>query len=105
MKKFLNRKNIGMALMFSCVLVSALAPEMAFASTVATNQVIGKFENFGTFFRDVISVLGQIYTLWGISEWGLSMHESNGTMGSQSFKRIFGGLVVVLAPQIVSIIA
>ena len=105
MKKYLKRKYIGTGIMLSLTLIIMVAPDVFFASQAAQNQVIGKFETFETLFTDIISVLGQIYTLWGISEWGLSWHESNGTMGSQSFKRIFGGLVVVLSPQILAILA
>ena len=95
--------------MLSCMMLvftfSMVFPDLFWASQAAKNEVIGKFNTFETLFTDIISVLGQIYTLWGISEWGLAWHESNGTMGSQSFKKIFGGLVVVLAPQILAILA
>jgi len=105
MKKYMTKKHMKTFLMFSLIVFTVVCPDVVFASQQAQNQVVGKFETFSTLFTDIISVLGQIYTLWGVSEWGLAWHESNGTMGSQSFKRIFGGLVVVLSPQILSIIA
>lgn len=79
-------------------------PEITWASQTAKAEVIGKFSSFESLLGDVISCVGTIYAMWGISEWGLSMHESNGTMGSQSFKRIAGGIVTMLAPQILLIL-
>ena len=91
--------------MLSLFVITIMNPDMYLASEAAKQQVMGKLTSFSSLFMDMISVLGQIYTLWGIAEWGLAWHESNGTMGGQSFKRIFGGLVVVLAPQILAVIA
>lgn len=85
--------------------MAIFTPELFLASEQAKAEFIGKFETFETLFIDLISILGTIYTLWCISEWGLAWHESNGTIGGQSFKRIFGGLVVVLSPQILAILA
>lgn len=104
MKKYITKKNIQIVLTLCLLFLMSGSPDTFWADT-AQNQVVGKFQTFSTLFTDIISVLGEIYTLWGVSEWGLAWHESNGTMGSQSFKRIFGGLVVVLSPQILSILA
>ncbi len=104
------------AFMLSFFMLSTAVPETVLASSgrsqsqsyddreTSTDAVTAKFETFETLVTDLISVLGTIYTLWGISEWGLAWHESNGTMGGQSFKRIFGGLVVVLSPQILAVL-
>lgn len=105
MKRILKSKHMYGVFMLSLVLIAVVCPDVFLASEAARNEVMGKFNTFESLFTDIISVLGQIYTLWGIGEWGLSWHESNGTMGGQSFKRIFGGLVVVLAPQILAILA
>lgn len=104
--KKLNKEQVFMAacLMLS-VVVSVFAPDVFFASSSAKAEFMGKFESFETLFTDLVSILGTIYTLWAIAEWGLAWHESNGTMGGQSFKRIMGGLVVILAPQILAILA
>ena len=105
MIKNLNMKKYMMtAVVLSFYMLICLCPEVAYASEAARAEVMGKFNSFESLLADLISTLGTIYTLWGISEWGLSWHESNGTMGGQSFKRIFGGLVVILSPQILLII-
>lgn len=90
--------------MFAFLMVMVFCPEITWASQGARAEVIGKFNSFESLLGDVISCVGTIYAMWGISEWGLSMHESNGTMGSQSFKRIAGGIVTMLAPQILLIL-
>lgn len=48
----------------------------------------------------IISSIGLIITLWGISEFGISFQGSDGTMQAHSFKRIAGGLIMVAAPQL-----
>lgn len=93
--------NLKTAMVLSFILLFA-TPGFFYAGTA---QFLQTFNTFETLFTDLISILGTIYTLWCIAEWGLAWHESNGTMGGQSFKRIFGGLVVILAPQILAILA
>lgn len=93
------------AIMLSFLLLIILSPETMLASNNAKAEFMSTFASFESLFTDLISTLGTIYTLWCVSEWGLAWHESNGTMGGQSFKRIFGGLVVVLSPQILAILA
>lgn len=93
------------ALVLSFVLL-IFKPEFFIAGDA--NQAAKNFQNqlngVYTLFADVISTIGSVITLWGIGEWGLSMNEGNGTMGSQAFKRIFGGVVTTLAPQVVTIL-
>lgn len=52
----------------------------------------------------VISSIGLIIALWGISEFGISFQGSDGTMQAYSFKRIAGGLVMVFAPQLLPLL-
>ena len=51
----------------------------------------------------IISAIGFIITLWGVGEWGISMQSQDGIMQAHAFKRIGGGLVMILAPQILSL--
>lgn len=99
------RKVLKTAAMLSFFVLAIVNPEIMLANEQAKAEFMEKFISFETLFTDLISTLGTIYTLWCISEWGLAWHESNGTMGGQSFKRIFGGLVVILSPQILAILA
>ena len=103
-KKLIMYRRFLTACMLSFFVCVLICPEVILASEAAKQEVMGKFYTFETFLADIISTLGSIYTLWGISEWGFAWHESNGTMGGQSFKRIFGGVVVTMSPQILLII-
>lgn len=106
MKKKVNIKEVcKTAVLLSFFVLACSNPEVMLAAQAAQEAFTAKFTSFKTLFTDMISTLGTIYTLWCISEWGLAWHESNGTMGGQSFKRIFGGLVVILSPQILTILS
>lgn len=104
-RKFNTKKMFKTAAMLSFLVLTVVNPEIILANEQAKAEFMQTFNSFESLFTDLISTLGTIYTLWCISEWGLAWHESNGTMGGQSFKRIFGGLVVVLSPQILAILA
>lgn len=49
-----------------------------------------------------ITSVGALITLWGIFEWGQAMQSNDGMQQSSSFKRIGGGLIMVIAPQILA---
>ncbi|MGF6990403.1 hypothetical protein M2150_001664 [Lachnospiraceae bacterium PM6-15] len=49
---------------------------------------------------NIISALGAFVVLWGIFELGNAMQSHDGAQTGQAGKRIAGGLVMVVAPQI-----
>ena len=89
------------ALAFMCEpeLVVYAAPKKEDMSTITT-----QFDTFKDLVATIISCIGIIISLWGISEFGMAMQGNDGMMQSHSFKRIAGGLVMVLAPQILAIL-
>lgn len=48
-----------------------------------------------------VTSVGVMITLWGIFEWGTSMRSNKRMMKADTFKRIVGGLVLLLAPNII----
>lgn len=88
------------ALVFATVVVSGSSVYAADASGVVT----GKFSSFQNLLGGIISSIGSIITLWGISEWGIAFQGSEGTMQANAFKRIGGGFVMAMAPQILAAI-
>ena len=70
----------------------------------AVNIVTAKFEFLVDLVFGIISSLGLLYTGWGISEWGIAFQSSEGTMQGQALKRIGGGIVMALAPQLAPIL-
>lgn len=101
LKTILSKNPKESIFMLSFLFAMLIVPECYLASEGA---FMDKFKSFETLLTDIISILGTIYTLWAVAEWGLAFHESNGTMGGQSFKKIFGGLVVILSPQILAML-
>lgn len=50
-----------------------------------------------------VSSVGTMVVLWGLFEWGNSMQGHDGMMQAAAFKRIGGGLIMTLGPQLLSI--
>lgn len=100
-KKEKSKKVLKTAYLLSFLFIGIIHADVFLAST---NAVMAPFQSFETLLTDLISTLGTIYTLWGVSEWGLAWNESNGSANAQSFKRIFGGIVVALSPQIMAVL-
>lgn len=93
-KKWIGMAGMGLWLMFRCVPVLASAEDI--------------FDQKFTIFQDLVSsfvsAVGIIITLWGVFEWGNSMQSGDGSAQSMAFRRIGGGLVMLLAPQILNIL-
>ena len=98
---------IKTAVFFAFALAIMCIPEMAVYAASKKGDMAtltAQFETFKNLIATIISCLGVIICLWGISEFGMSMQGNDGTMQSHSLKRIAGGLVMVLAPQILAIL-
>ena len=49
-----------------------------------------------------VSSVGSIIVLWLLFEMGLAVQSQEGTMQANGIKKVGGGLVMVLAPQLIS---
>lgn len=99
----LNKKTITKTF-FSMFILTILMTCTPVYATEAANVVTAKFTAFQNLLAGIISSIGSIITLWGISEWGIAFQGSEGTMQANAFKRIGGGFVMAMAPQILSAI-
>lgn len=99
----LNKKTITKTF-FSMFILTILMTCTPVYATEAANVVTAKFNAFQNLLGGIISSIGSIITLWGISEWGIAFQGSEGTMQANAFKRIGGGFVMAMAPQILSAI-
>lgn len=99
----LNKKTITKTF-FSMFILTILMTCTPVHATEAANVVTAKFTAFQNLLGGIISSIGSIITLWGISEWGIAFQGSEGTMQANAFKRIGGGFVMAMAPQILSAI-
>ena len=61
-----------------------------------------KFNKLTDLVASIVSSVGTIITLWGISEFGMALQGNDGMMQAHSFRRMGGGFVMVMAPQILS---
>ena len=96
-----NKKTmIAAALAIAALTVVTMNPEFVYAS--GAGQVTAKFNSLKEIVTALVSSIGTIVLLWGFFEWGTSMQSTDGVMQSSAFKRIGGGLIMVLAPQLLS---
>lgn len=102
MKKMKKAGKYTAKIMIIVLCVMLCASIHVFASNAGT-IVEQKFSILKDLITSVISSIGTIYTLWGISELGMSLQSQDGTMQAQAFKRIAGGLVIMLAPQLIAL--
>lgn len=95
-----NARKLIILLMVACAYVLYTQPVLA-AGTGA--QVISQgFQNLMDIVTALVSAIGAIILLWGFFEWGVSLQSQDGVMQSSAFKRIGGGVVMVLAPQLIN---
>lgn len=106
-----NKKKIKRILKTAVAFTLALAffcrPELAVYAASKKGDMSAlttQFDIFKNLIATIVSCIGIIISLWGISEFGMAMQGNDGMMQSHSFKRIAGGLVMVLAPQILTIL-
>lgn len=86
--------------MLLCVGAMNITVNAADSSTVVTNA----FSAFLGVIKSIITCIGIIVILWGVFELGTAMQGNDGVMQSGAFKRIGGGLVMAIAPQLLSVI-
>lgn len=106
-KKLLKLFAFAFVALFSALIM--LSPETAALASgaegggAAGGTITSGFTNLLDIVKSLVSSIGTIVLLWGFFEWGTSMQSQDGVMQSSAFKRIGGGLVMVLAPQLISV--
>lgn len=104
-KKILRPKNLKKcAMTVSCgALFILCAATPVFATTSAESIINSGFDNLKSIVSAIVTAVGAIILLWGLFEWGVSFQSTDGVQQSNSFKRIGGGIVMVLAPQLLNL--
>lgn len=82
----------------ACLMLALLASQPVLAS--GAEAVTAKFNILKDIVATVVSSIGTIVTLWGLFEFGNSMQTQEGGAQSQAMRRVGGGLVMVIAPQL-----
>lgn len=94
-----QRVQIGMMLAAITGII-LFSPFVSYAS--GNEQITKSFNQLLDIVKALVSSIGAIVLLWGFFEWGTSMQSQDGVMQSSAFKRIGGGLIMVIAPQLIS---
>ena len=105
--KIWNQIARGIVILYFVVLALCVAQAAVCASgnaaTTGANVITQGFSGLLDIVTALISAIGTIILLWGFFEWGISLQSQDGVMQSAAFKRIGGGLVMILAPQLISV--
>lgn len=97
-----SRSFLGARGAFCLMAFFLLAGNTAMAAEV-DGIISTSFDTLFSLVANIISAIGSILTLWGIGEWGIAFQTQDGGTQAHAFKRIAGGLVMILAPQIITL--
>ncbi|MEE1079391.1 MAG: hypothetical protein UIC64_10140 [Agathobacter sp.] len=73
------------------------------AAGTDVTAITSKIDILFSLIAAVFNGFGLIFLLWGIFEWGIAYCSGQGGMEAQSFKRIAGGLVILVSPDLVTL--
>lgn len=99
-----EKRLLRTAACVALLMVFTQLPSMQVLASGDYAAVTAPFDTLKGLVAAILSSIGYIITLWGIGEWGIAYQGAEGTMQAQAFKRIGGGFVMVLAPQILAIL-
>ena len=95
------KKGIPAAIAAALIMTVMTVP--VFAAGEGATVIQNGFATLLDIVKALVSAIGTIVLLWGLFEWGTSLQSPNGAEQSSAFKRIGGGLVMILAPQLISL--
>ena len=102
MNVMMRLKKAVPAVIAAAILVAVMAVPV-FADGDGAAVIETGFATLLDIVKALVSAIGTIVLLWGLFEWGTSLQSPNGAEQSSAFKRIGGGLVMILAPQLISL--
>lgn len=104
-KRRLQHAKTAFALAMVAVNISMLINPVFASQTSATagaDMVKNSISLLFSIVAAFVSSYGGIQVLWGVFEWGNATNTQDGMMQSMSVRRIGGGLVQTIAPQLVT---
>lgn len=102
-KSILSRRKLIALFVFSVFCFTLLFSNTVFASE-GSDAISGKFDSLRGIVEAVVTAIGTLVTLWGIAEWGLAYQSNDGMMQSGAWKKIAGGLIMLLAPTLLTLL-
>lgn len=100
--KGIKQKKGTYIILAAVVIMFAMCPYPVLAAGTGAQVINQGFQNLMDIVTALVSSIGAIILLWGFFEWGVSLQSQDGVMQSSAFKRIGGGVVMVLAPQLIN---
>lgn len=98
----IRKRNRIKKIMILAAVLSLLLCTPVFAA--GEDIISSGFQVIYTLIAAVVSGFGSVLLLWGFLEWGISFNTQDGGAQSMAFKRIAGGLIIAVVPQLIPII-
>ena len=102
----MSKKQIATFMVLSVIMSLTITLQVGYPVFAAEGDEVIK-TGFNTIYglvAAIVSSIGSLYLLWGVFEWAQSMNMQDGGAQSMAFKRIAGGLVAVITPQLIPVI-
>lgn len=87
--------------LFLICMMILLLPQNSYAANAGAQAINKSMNALYEVVAALVSSVGSIFVLWGFFEFGTSLQSPNGSEQGQAFKRIAGGLLMVIGPAIV----
>lgn len=103
----MSKKQIATFMVLSVIMSLAITLQVGYpvlAAETGTAVIQTGFNTIYGLVAAIVSSIGSLYLLWGVFEWAQSMNMQDGGAQSMAFKRIAGGLVAVITPQLIPVI-
>ena len=72
------------------------------AQATGASAVTSKFNSLLAIIQAIVQAIGGLVCLWGFFEVGMAMQSNEGSMQSAAFKRVGGGIIMIIAPALLS---
>lgn len=95
-------KNIRKLSLAALTVVMALSMQVS-VSAAGTTPISTPLNTLLTIVTDLVTGIGSIITLYGIFEFGNAQQTQDGAAKSFAIQRISGGLIMVIAPQLLQL--
>jgi len=80
-----------------------MAGTQVLAASIGSTPISGPLNTLLTIVTDLVTGIGSIITIYGIFEFGNAQQSQDGAAKSFAIQRISGGLIMVIAPQLLQL--
>lgn len=98
------KKCLHMTCMVLLLAICVCNPVFAEETGAGAGVVTSGMQNLQDIVSAFVSSVGSIVVLWGLFEFGNALQSNDGMMQSAAFKRIGGGLIMTIGPQLLALL-